>query len=181
MNSNSKYLPIGTVCSIKDTNKLVMIVGYFSTVYNGNVKMYDYLGLSYPEGMLLSNKISFNHSDITKILYNGYEDKSYINLNNILNNQVSSSGENYIKSDLFKNIKFDSNGVVIYDSLENDSTPDNNTLSTKNNNEMKDSINNPFFEKYEEKKLNDDNQKEWPIFKNIQFDENGVVISAEEN
>ena len=146
--------------------------------------MYDYLGCPYPEGMLLNNnQVSFNHSDINNILYNGYENESYKNLNNILNDQVNNNNNvELVNKSLFKNIQFDENGVVIYtenNDINNNEVTFNEEL-TKNIDDNS-SIDNPFFAKYEEKKIKDSNDKEWPIFKNIQFDENGIVISAEEN
>ena len=54
-NMIDKYLPIGTVCTLKGNNKKVMVIGFFSVEYNGNIKMYDYQGCSYPEGILLKN------------------------------------------------------------------------------------------------------------------------------
>ena len=59
-----KYLPIGSIVDIHDTNKSVMIVGYYAIKYQNVVKMYDYMGVSYPEGTLLDGTFAFNHEDI---------------------------------------------------------------------------------------------------------------------
>ncbi len=84
-----KYLPIGTVCTIKNHQKKVMIVGVFSVEYNGTVKMYDYRGCDYPEGLLLSNKmLSFNHSDIENIVYMGYKDEFYETFNHNITKSI---------------------------------------------------------------------------------------------
>ena len=39
-----KYLPIGSIVTINNTNKNVMIVGYYAIKYQNVVKMYDYMG-----------------------------------------------------------------------------------------------------------------------------------------
>ena len=76
-----KYLPIGSIVTINNTNKNVMIVGYYAIKYQNVVKMYDYVGISYPEGTLLDGNFAFNHTDIANILYEGYKDDSF----NVLN------------------------------------------------------------------------------------------------
>ncbi len=81
----NKYLPIGTVCTLKNGNRKIMIISYFSLEYNGNVKMYDYKGCVYPEGLLLpAQTVSFNHEDIATINFFGYQDVSYQIFNNTL-------------------------------------------------------------------------------------------------
>ncbi len=112
----AKYLPIGSIVTINDSNKKIMIIGYYSIKYMNVVKMFDYLGCVYPEGMLLpSNLYSFNHSDIINVDYLGYEDESYHVLNNnLLNKQAVKSPK---KDSNFVNMKYDNNGVVIYDEL----------------------------------------------------------------
>ena len=39
---NEKYLPIGTICTLKGKNKKVMIVGVYGVEFNGNLKINDY-------------------------------------------------------------------------------------------------------------------------------------------
>ena len=185
MDNDSKYLPIGSICNINNYNKPIMIIGYYSVAYNGSVKMYDYQGCEYPEGMLLYNKqISFNHNDIVNVIFKGYENDNYVNFNNLLNKQnVDAENKNESKS-LFNNIKFDENGVVIYDGTVDPEIEEHEnkfSLNADKKEEIDDGINNPFYEKYEEKNIANDSNKDWPIFKKIEFDENGIVISAEEN
>lgn len=112
----AKYLPIGSVVTINDANKKVMIIGYYSIKYMNVVKMYDYVGCVYPEGLLLPNDLySFNHSDIINVDYMGYESEAYKVLNDNLTNKKNDTkfqqGSNSI------NMKFDKNGVVVYDEL----------------------------------------------------------------
>ncbi len=115
-----KYLPIGSVVTVKDINKKLMIIGYYSLEYKNSVKLYDYVGCSYPEGMLLKNNtFSFNHSDIISCDFLGYQDESYKVLNSNLNSQQNVSQENMEQPSNFLNLKFDENGVVIYNEMSN--------------------------------------------------------------
>jgi hypothetical protein len=74
-----KYLPIGTVCMLKNGKKRVMITGFCAVPKEDSLKMYDYNGCIYPEGFLTSNQIClFNHNQIEKIYHMGYEDESHV-------------------------------------------------------------------------------------------------------
>lgn len=89
MNNKEKYLPIGTVCLLKDGKKRVMITGFCIVPESGEKKVYDYCGCIYPEGILTTDKsIVFNHEQIDKIYYMGYSDdeekKFKANLNEIV-------------------------------------------------------------------------------------------------
>lgn len=173
-----KFLPIGTICTINNYNKKVMIVGYYAMDYNGNATIYDYKAYDYPEGTLLINKIiCFNHNDIIRIDFMGLKNDDYQRLNANLNNQNSKEIKD--SNNQIGNFKFDSDGVVIYDPLSSS----NSNKEKISNNETKEEIENPFYNKYEEKNVSfhDSNSNEWDIFKKIEFDENGYVISAETN
>lgn len=180
-----KYLPIGTICILKNYQKKVMIVGFFSVEYAGTVKMYDYKGCDYPEGLLLSNKTqSFNHSDIENIVYMGYKDEFYEAFNNNITKQNNKENSNNLEKKSFAaNIQFDENGVVVYDPIE--STNYKSTVGSVSSSPSKienvSNVDNPFVpvQKVQPMQPNEDS-KSWSIFKNIQFDENGVVIAAEE-
>lgn len=65
-------LPIGSVISLKDAKKRLMIVGVsvYSTSEN---KKFDYAGILFPEGFMDQNHmILFSHQDIEKIHGLGY-------------------------------------------------------------------------------------------------------------
>ena len=161
-----KYLPIGTVCTINNSNKKVMIMSYFSIEYNNSAVMYDYKGCVYPEGLLLpSQAVSFNHSDIVSVDYLGYKNEDFEVFNSNLNRKVE---KEEVKNDnaVIKNFQFDENGVVIFDP----------TVPQKENAEpiKEEKIENPFqVSSVETKKENPDNN----VFNGkYKFDENGVVI-----
>lgn len=163
-----KYLPIGTICSLKNNNKKVMIVSYFSMEYHGKITMYDYKGCVYPEGLLLESQlISFNHNDIENIDYIGFKNEQYDALNRALNQEKEESGKEYDQKNIMSNFKFDENGVVIFDG-----TATNNDTSNVNSSESI-VISNPFVTTAVSD-TNNHNQPKDSVFK---FDENGVVIS----
>lgn len=160
-----KFLPIGTVCTLKGINKKIMISGFFGISYRGKLKMYDYTGVEYPEGLLLQNRTySFNHANIEKIEFIGYESEEHkILSNNLLNNISNKPVE---KNNLMTNFKFDENGVVIFDA-----TVEEQKEELKDTNKT-----NPFNQIY----MKQEQKKEKPKgFSQFKFDENGIVIAEE--
>ena len=70
-----KFLPIGTVCLLKDATKKVMIAGFCATGVETGDKVFDYIGCLYPEGVFDTEKnLLFNHEDIDKYYAIGYSD-----------------------------------------------------------------------------------------------------------
>ena len=71
-----KYLPIGTVVLLKGGKKRAMITGFCSVAQEKPDKIYDYSGCVYPEGYLSSNQVClFDHDQIERVFYVGYEDE----------------------------------------------------------------------------------------------------------
>jgi hypothetical protein len=71
----NNLLPIGTVVMLDGGQKRVMIYGVKQTNQDDG-KEYDYIGVVYPEGnMGQGTQFLFNHEQIDKIYYRGYEDK----------------------------------------------------------------------------------------------------------
>lgn len=162
---NNKYLPIGTVCTLKGNNKKIMVISYFSIEYNGNVTMYDYKGCVYPEGLLLpSQVISFNHDQIENIDFLGFKNDQYEVFNNALNRNIEEPDKDYDRKAFMANLKFDENGVVVFDG---NTSLEENLVS----NEPAETVN-PFKNEYSTEIAT--NHDKANIFK---FDENGVVIS----
>jgi len=84
-----KYLPIGTVCMLKNGKKRVMITGFCAIPVEDKSKIYDYSGCIFPEGFLTSNQIClFNHDQIEKIFHMGFQDESQEELNKVLQKSV---------------------------------------------------------------------------------------------
>lgn len=187
-----KYLPIGTVCSIKGKNKKIMITGFYGVEFNGNFKINDYLGCVYPEGLLLPNSTCFfNHSDIEEILFMGFVNDDQRKFKNMLNKLTGNDDSNdYQKDDWslassgsYSKLLFDENGVVVL------AEPVKETKKNSKINFDKDGfviseetldIENPFYKDYSNvaKKYTENFNS---IFTKYEFDENGVVVSDKSN
>lgn len=71
-----ELLPIGSIVLLKDGEKRLMIDGVMQSNEGGNGEEYDYLGVLYPEGHIGDQfQYLFNHEDIDKIIFRGYEDE----------------------------------------------------------------------------------------------------------
>jgi len=67
-------LPIGSVATLKGNEKKVMVIGIKQVLPGTPKVVYDYIGVLYPEGFLGKEaNILFNHSDITDVIYKGYD------------------------------------------------------------------------------------------------------------
>lgn len=198
-----KYLPIGSVCTLKGKNKKVMITSYYSVEFNGNLKIKDYMGCAYPEGMLLPEQvITFNHSDIEKIDFVGFKNEEQETFKKLLNrltgnvkSDEESAAEFHKENDMFltsnstySKLLFDENGVVmIADPVEKPKPQKSNTLNNIKFDEKgyvistgnDEDINNPFHKEYESTETKNENKTDWKIFNKIEFDKNGTVISAD--
>lgn len=72
----NELLPIGSIVLLKDGEKRLMIDGVVQTDAGGNGEIYDYLGILYPEGHIGDQfQYLFNHEDIEKVFFRGYEDE----------------------------------------------------------------------------------------------------------
>lgn len=68
-------LPIGSIVLLKDGEKKLMINGIMQNDAGDTSKNYDYMGVLYPEGHIGEGfQYLFNHDDINKIIFRGYED-----------------------------------------------------------------------------------------------------------
>ena len=68
-----KYLPLGTVVTLKETEKKIMIIGRYQVC---NEKIYDYSGCLFPEGYLGKDKMYvFNNDDIDMVYYIGMQNE----------------------------------------------------------------------------------------------------------
>ena len=71
-----EYLPIGTVVLLEEGFKKAMIIGIMQSMINEEKIMedFDYVGVIYPEGFLTTDTmVLFNHSQITDVIFRGYE------------------------------------------------------------------------------------------------------------
>ena len=116
-----RFLPIGTVCRLKTNNRLIMITGYCSPEFVGDIKFKDYTGCVFPEGLSKIGQLcDFDHTDINEVIFKGYENEERKVLNNLLlkafgEDSISQSKEDYVlaSSDSYSKLLFDENGVVM--------------------------------------------------------------------
>lgn len=66
-------LPIGSVVLLKDGIKKLMITGIKPVSEDNPDRIFDYIGVVYPEGFL-SNEYNFlfDHKDINDVVFKGY-------------------------------------------------------------------------------------------------------------
>ena len=99
-----KYLPIGSVVTLKDATKKIMIIGY-CPVEKENNQMYDYSACLYPEGVIDSNRmLLFNHKQIATIHFIGLEDEEQKQNNEKIKQLVNNMSN-------LKDIKFPNNST----------------------------------------------------------------------
>ena len=204
-----KYLPIGSVCTLKGKNKKIMITGYYSVEFNGNLKINDYMGCAYLEGMLLPElSCTFNHTDIEKVDFIGFKNEEQKTFEGLLNRLTGNDkteeekaadfhkqNDMYLTSNsTYSKLLFDENGVVmiadpVIEKTETDTKKDWKNINFDKNGyvisaELNEDRSNPFYKEYntDSKTIDSDiDTKKWNIFNKIEFDENGTVVSAETN
>ena len=87
-----KYLPIGTIVTLKGATKRIMIIGYCPITEEN--KVYDYAACPFPEGVISSNEsLVFNHNQIGIINNISIEDEEYNNFNNQIKSSVQTLKE----------------------------------------------------------------------------------------
>ena len=71
--SVKELLPIGSVIWLRDAERPLMIFGIKQSNLETNEE-YDYIGVLYPEGnMGTETQFLFQHKDIEKVVFRGYE------------------------------------------------------------------------------------------------------------
>lgn len=116
-----KYLPIGTVVLLKGGRKRAMITGFCSVAQENQEKIYDYSGCVYPEGYLSSNQVClFDHDQIEKIFFLGYEDEEEKAFKDKLNKIVASieGGDNSSDSGSNESMVDESTGTVAFNNFD---------------------------------------------------------------
>ena len=68
-------LPIGSVVLLENSKKKVMVVGLAQRSAQNPDRIYDYVGVVFPEGFLDASKIIlFNNNNIDQVFMIGYQD-----------------------------------------------------------------------------------------------------------
>lgn len=87
-------LPVGSVVILEGGTKKVMIVGILQAKNqeDGNAKIYDYLGVPYPEGYLgEESAFLFQHESIREVNFRGYDEEERAAFLNLLEKVVESA------------------------------------------------------------------------------------------
>ena len=70
-----ELLPIGSIVLLRGAKKKMMIFGIKQAQEEEPDKEYDYIGVMYPEGNMGADfQYLFNHADIERVFFRGYED-----------------------------------------------------------------------------------------------------------
>ncbi len=161
-----KFLPLGSVCVVKNLNKKQVVIGYEN-------REYDYIGVSFPNGFRDDQDVNyFNHNDIIELYSYGYKDEeSKIYVSSLPLKSIDAKVEVDNKTELEEIVDvvlspnanagylFDENGVVVADKLASEVVaPQKAGFS------------------YDENGVVIGDKKETLPSSNYQFDENGVVI-----
>ncbi len=79
------YLPIGSVVTLVGGTKTLMIFGR-KQIQSGTNKIWDYVACLYPEGNLSEKyNVFFNHFEIEKVIFKGYENEEELLTRKLLN------------------------------------------------------------------------------------------------
>ena len=69
----NELFPLGTIVTLKEHEGPIMIMGYYQNV---NDRVYDYIGVPYPQGFISKNAaLVFDHSALDLLVSKGYEDE----------------------------------------------------------------------------------------------------------
>ena len=84
MKNFKEMLPVGSVVLLKGGKKKLMVIGIFQ-LNEDESKMYDYLGVPYPEGFIGADRnFLFSHEDITDIVFTGYTNPERENMMEVM-------------------------------------------------------------------------------------------------
>ncbi|MCD8395942.1 MAG: DUF4176 domain-containing protein [Lachnospiraceae bacterium] len=76
MKTEREILPVGSVVLLKGGTKKIMIIGLLALDAEKQDKVYDYMGVVYPEGFLgKGSACMFNQDGIEKVYFRGYDNE----------------------------------------------------------------------------------------------------------
>ena len=68
-----EYLPIGSVVLLKGAKKKLVVMGIMQFSNEEKDRVFDYIGVPYPEGNFGKGNVLFNNEDINDVIFRGYE------------------------------------------------------------------------------------------------------------
>lgn len=76
MKEKVDFLPLGSVVIIRGgVKKFVIVARALKLNVNGKAHFFDYAACSYPEGMMGDRLMYFQHSEISKVVFEGFVDE----------------------------------------------------------------------------------------------------------
>lgn len=83
------FYPVGSVVVVKgNVKKMAVMARGVMTEIQGELNYFDYAGVLYPEGLISNQLVYFNHKDIVKVVYKGYEDEDEMMMRDNVNEWV---------------------------------------------------------------------------------------------
>jgi hypothetical protein len=87
--SRIDYLPLGSVVLLKNGLQKLLIIGRALNVSrNGKDYYFDYGGVLHPQGLINNEMAYFNHDDIDRVYFTGYNDEASREMTDLINDYV---------------------------------------------------------------------------------------------
>ena len=87
--ARTNYLPLGSVVLLKNGLQKLVIIGRALNVSKAGQEFYfDYCGVLFPQGLISNDVAYFNHSDIDRVYFTGYNDEGSREMTDIINDFV---------------------------------------------------------------------------------------------
>jgi hypothetical protein len=88
------YLPLGSVVMLKKGLQKLIIIGRALNVNrDGKDYFFDYAAVLHPQGLINTEVAYFNHDDVEKIFFTGYNDEGSREMTDIINDFVEKNPE----------------------------------------------------------------------------------------
>ncbi len=88
------YLPLGSVVMLKKGLQKLLIIGRAINVNrNGKDYYFDYAAVLHPQGLINSEIAYFNHEDVDKLFFTGYNDEGSREMTEIINDFIEKTPE----------------------------------------------------------------------------------------
>jgi len=92
--ARTNYLPLGSVVLLKNGLQKLIIMGRALNVTKGGKEFYfDYVGVLFPQGLINEQVAYFNHDDIDRVYFTGYNDEGMREMTDIINDFVEKNPE----------------------------------------------------------------------------------------
>lgn len=85
------YLPLGSIVLLEGgSQKLIIIARGMHVTMDEQTYFFDYGGVPYPDGLVGDRMAYFNHSNVSKVVFEGYSDVDNENIVDGINRYLSS-------------------------------------------------------------------------------------------